>query len=118
MLQNARKKFILAMSRIDIGYQINCTGALLISQKNFFSKTYLNFSRPSPKVELTDVAAVTTCELECDCLVSEIMNSSIVHANIGDCEMINPGLRFIWRDEMQRHKQRGEKLKSIEVRFG
>jgi hypothetical protein len=96
--------------RTAIGCQMNCASNIskIVHQSCFYSD-------PSPNVELTEIAAITTCELECDCLVTDILNSSINHANIGDCEMANPGLRFIWRDEIQRHKRRGEILKTAEV---
>ncbi|CAD6188320.1 unnamed protein product [Caenorhabditis auriculariae] len=50
---------------------------------------------------------ITSCEIECDAHVSDILNSRM-HAN--NVYSSNPGLEYIWREEVRRQEQLGEEV--------
>ncbi|VDM59418.1 unnamed protein product [Angiostrongylus costaricensis] len=50
---------------------------------------------------------MTSCAIECDAVVSDIMNKKLHSANVHSC---NPGLEYIWREEVARCAAQGRKL--------
>jgi hypothetical protein len=59
-------------------------------------------TQPTANACQTDTPAVSTCELECDVRIEDVLNRIAVTSNACDTGVLNPGLRFIWRDMAQR----------------
>lgn len=63
---------------------------------------HLQHTADSERACQTDTPAVSTCELECDVRIEDILNRIAVTSSARDTSVVNPGLRFIWRDVAQR----------------
>ncbi|WKX99192.1 hypothetical protein Q1695_014235 [Nippostrongylus brasiliensis] len=56
---------------------------------------------------LSPLTPVSSCTVECDAFVGDIMNKELHSANVHSC---NPGLEYIWREEAARCAAQGRKL--------
>ncbi|VDO45675.1 unnamed protein product [Haemonchus placei] len=69
------------------------------------SKTYK--FRPSL---LSPLMPITSCAVECDAFVTDIMNKELHSFNVHSS---NPGLEYIWREEAARCNAQGRKLEDV-----